>query len=112
LFAENITQKEIARRLKMDKSYLSAKINQSIELMQARSRVIRSADCRMILEKGENMTNETIEQNQTTCDKCDVRREKRRTSQRNYMRKYYDRNREAWRKYNAAKMREYRSRSK
>jgi len=43
LFAENITQKEIARRLKMDKSYLSAKINQSVELMQARSRGIKTA---------------------------------------------------------------------
>ncbi len=43
LFAENITQKEIARRLKMDKSYLSAKINQSVELMQARSRGIGRA---------------------------------------------------------------------
>ena len=41
LFAEGLQQGQIARRLKMDASFLSAKINQSVELMAARSRGLR-----------------------------------------------------------------------
>ncbi len=40
-FAEGLMQKEIAFRLRMDKSYFSAKINQSLELMQSRTRGMR-----------------------------------------------------------------------
>ncbi len=43
LFADGLNQIQIARRLKMDKSFLSGKINQSVELMQARTRGQRKA---------------------------------------------------------------------